>query len=529
MINVQHLAFLHRLANIMALSVMLVGGIVLFGWGNHLPALYRVNDNLPMMTPVAAFSFIFTGAALFLVQPAKLSALRRLAAQVLAFGGIALGILMLLSYWHPLPDQWLGRGLVSLQVFNLSPEKDSLQTAVAFILTCTGLFLLSLQRPILISVAQWSAFISLMLLVTVFFGFAHQEDMFAVFTHERGMALPTATAFALVGWGIILAKVENGFFSIMAHDASSGLVVRWVMFLMAWFPPLLGWLPVLLVSDWLTHTRVESLLASVMVVAIVLTIIHLAYRLEREERLRTQAQEEAEQHQTELSRMVNLNTMGEMASGIAHELNQPLAAVANYASACQRLLSAGEDAQRLSEPLRAIQQQALRASEIIRRLRTLVRKQPPHKTHACLEQVIHEALHLTKSSSRKLNVPLLLELDDAVPDIAIDTIQIQQVILNIVQNAIDAMQAIPIQRRQVLVRSFVPAEGWVQVAISDTGPGIAEELKARVFEAFVTTKGKHGMGIGLSLCRSIIEAHGGRLWVESEPGQGATFAFTLPV
>jgi two-component system sensor kinase FixL len=145
-----------------------------------------------------------------------------------------------------------------------------------------------------------------------------------------------------------------------------------------------------------------------------------------------------------------------------------------------------------------------------------------------LEQVIHEALHLTKNASVKLNVPLLLELDDAVPDIAIDTIQIQQVISNIVQNALDAMQTIPIQRRQVLVRNFVNAEGWVQVAISDTGPGMAEELKTQVFEAFVTTKGKQGMGIGLSLCRSIIEAHGGRLWVESEVGQGATFAFTLP-
>jgi signal transduction histidine kinase len=427
-----------------------------------------------------------------------------------------------------LPEQWLGRGLVSLQALDLSPEKDSLQTAIAFILTCLGLFFLSLPRSALISVAQWAAFTSLLLLVTVFLEFAHQQDTFKIFTGLEGMALPTATAFALLGWGIMLAKVEQGFFSIMVQNMSGGAVVRRLMLLMGLFPPLLGWLPVLLGNDEMTHARLESLLMSLMVVMIVLTIIHLAYRLEREERLRTQAQEEATQHQAELAQIVSLNRMGEMASGIAHELNQPLAAVANYASACQRLLSAGEEPQRLVEPLQAIQQQALRASEIIRRLRTLVRKQPPHKTKACLEQVIHEALHLTKNASVKLNVPLLLELDDAVPDIAIDTIQIQQVISNIVQNALDAMQTIPIQRRQVLVRNFVNAEGWVQVAISDTGPGMEEELKARVFEAFVTTKGKQGMGIGLSLCRSIIEAHGGRLWVESEVGQGATFAFTLP-
>lgn len=529
MIRRQHLPFLHRLANLAALSVMLVGGVVLFGWIKQIPALSQEVNGLLPMTPSAALSFIFTGAALFLLQPATLSMVRLIVGRTLALGGILLGGLMLLSYWYPLPAHWLEQGFAVLDVFDLSPVKDSPQTAIAFILTCVGLFFLSLERSILISVAQWSAFVSVMLLVTVFFGFAHQEDMFEVFTNMEGMELPTASAFALVGWGIILAKVEKGFFSIMASDASGGLVVRRVMLLMALFPPLLGWLPVVLVSGRFTHTQVESLLASMMVLVILLIIIRLAYRLDHEERLRTRAQEDASQHQTELAHMVNLNTMSEMATGIAHELNQPLAAVANYAGACLRMIQSGEEVQRLQEPLNAIRQQALRASEIIRRLRTLVRKQPPHKVNACLEQVIHEALHLTKIGTSKLNVPLLLELDDAVPDVSIDVIQIQQVIQNIVQNAIDAMKQTLVQRRQVLVRSFLNAEGLVQVDISDTGSGMDVELKQRVFDAFVTTKGKHGMGIGLSLCRSIIEAHGGHLWVESEPEQGATFSFTLPV
>ena len=517
--NNHHLAFLHRLSGLAAFSVMLLGSVVLFGWANGLTALYQVSAGLPIMTPGAAVSFLFTGAALFLLQPEHSSRLRRWSGQGLALGGIVLGVVMLLSYWHLVDGLWL---------LDLASFRDSPQTGVAFILTCIGLFFLGLERPILISVAQWAAFISLMLLVTVFFGFAHQEDMFEVLTGAEGMALPTATAFALVGWGILLAKVEQGFFRIMASDASGGLVVQRVMFLMALLPPLLGWLPMLLVSG-LTHTQVESLLASVMVLAIILIIIRLAYQLDTEERLREQVQQEANQHQSELAHMVNLNTMGEMASGIAHEINQPLAAVANYANACLRMIQSGEEPQRLQEPLRAIQQQALRASEIIRRMRTLVRKQAPHKVKACLEQVIYEALHLTKTGGKKLNVPLLLELDDAVPDVSIDVIQIQQVIMNIVRNAIEAMQEIISQRRQVLVRSFVNKEGFVQVDISDTGPGMAAEFKQQVFDAFVTTKGNNGMGIGLSLCRSIIEAHGGRLWVESEPGQGATFSFTLPV
>lgn len=524
-----HLLFLHRLAHLAALGVMLVGAVVLVGWFSHIPALYRVEHDLPLMTPGAAVSFVFTGAALFLLQPEKTSLLRRIMGRLLAIGGIVLGLLMLLSSWHSIPDALLGHGLTPLTWLNLSDAKDSPQTGIAFILTCTGLFFLSLERQSLINVAQWAAFFSVMLLVAVFFGYAHQEDMFKVFTGEVGMALPTATAFALVGWGIILAKVEKGFFRIMASNASGGLVVRRVMFLMALFPPLLGWLPILLEHGTLTHTQVESLLASGMVMVIVLIVIRLAYQLDQEESLREQAQQEAVQHQTDLEQMVRLNTMGEMASGIAHELNQPLAAVANYASACQRILQSDGATARLQEPLQAIQQQALRASEIIRRLRALVRKQPPHKVTACLEQVIHEALHLSKTGASKLNVPLLLELDGDVPDISLDIIQIQQVILNIVQNARDAMQDTPSNRRQILVRSFVNQEGFVQVDISDTGSGMDEELKQRVFDAFVTTKGAHGMGIGLSLCRSIIEAHGGRLWVESEPGQGATFSFTLPV
>ncbi len=523
------LPFLHRLAQLAAISVMLVGVVVLFGWANALPALYRVAADLPPMTPSSAFSFIFVGAALLLLQPENPSAFRLMLGQVLAVGGFLLGLLTLLGYLYAIPAWLLEQALRFLGLFGLSPLQDSPQTAAAFTLTCVGLFFLSLDRPKLVNVAQWSALLSVMALVVVFFGYAHQEDMFYVFTGEVGMALHTATAFALVGWGIVLAKVEQGFFSIMASDGAGGIVVRRVMFLMGLMPPLLGWLPVLLVSSWLTPTEVESLLAALMVLIIVIIVIRLAYRLDHEEGLRERAQDEARQHQSDLAHVVRLNTMGEMASGIAHELNQPLAAVANYASACQRLIQSGEGPQRLQEPLAAIHKQAMRASEIIRRLRTLVRKQQPQKVSACLEQVIHEALMLTKTSVNKHHIPLLLELDDAVPDIHIDIIQIQQVILNIVQNAIDAMGETEVYRRQVLVRSYLNPQGLVQVDISDTGPGMDAELKSRVFDAFVTTKGSGGMGIGLSLCRSIIEAHGGNLWVESAPGQGATFSFTLPV
>lgn len=528
MSQVQQLPFLHRLACLAAIGTMLVGMVVMFGWLHDLPTLYQGAPGLPAMTPHEALSFILLGGTLFLLQPPTMSGWRRLAGLLLACGGFVLGVLMLLEYLHVLPDVGVDRWLLSLDTFSLLSLHMSPQTALAFCLTSIGLFFLGLERLNLTNLAQWAALVSVMALVAVFLGFAHQEDLFATLFGVEGMSLLTASAFTLLGWGIILAKVELGFLRIMANDSAGGEVARQVMFLMALFPPALGWLPVLLHTEQLTHTEVESLLATVMVLAIMIIVIRLAYRLDHHALLREQAEATARQHQADLAHMVRLNTMGEMASGIAHELNQPLAAVSNYAGACQRMIHAGQDAERLLEPLESIQKQARRASEIIRRLRSFVRKQQPQKIQACLEQVIHEAMLLTKTNTLKHNIPLLLELDDAVPDIKMDVIQIEQVVLNIAQNAIDAMRDTDSHRRQILVRSYLNPQGMVQVDISDTGPGMDAELKQQVFDAFVTTKGQGGMGIGLSLCRSIIEAHGGHLWVESEPGQGATFSFTLP-
>lgn len=521
MIQSLHLGFLHRLSGFSAITAMLIGVVVLFGWLHELPALYQVKQGLPVMTPHEALSFVLSGVTLFLLQPAQMSRGRRWLGLLLAGGGFVLGLLMLLQDLHLVPP-------VGLEHWILAP-RSSPETAVAFCMVSTGMFFLGIRRQELVSAAQWAALLSVMGLVVIFFGYAHQEQLFDTHPDRQGMSLLTATAFALLGWGIILSKVEQGFLGIMAKDSVGGEVARRVMFMMAVFPPLLGWLPVLLHSEVLSHTQIESWLATAMVLGINIIVIRLAYRLDHQAMLRERAEEASRQHQADLAHMVRLNTMGEMASGIAHELNQPLTAVTNYAGACQRMIQAGQDAQRLLEPLESIQKQARRASEIIRRLRAFVRKQQPQKTQVCLEQLIHEALMLIKTSILRHNIPLLLSLEDDVPDIRVDVIQIEQVILNIVQNAIDAMRDTDSHRRQILIRSHLTPDGMVQTNITDTGPGMDAELKQQVFDAFVTTKGKAGMGIGLSLCRSIIEAHGGHLWVESEPGQGATFSFTLPV
>jgi signal transduction histidine kinase len=529
MLSAFHLRRLHRLSLSAAIFVVAVGGMVLLGWWGSLPMFYRLTGGLPQVEPTSAVAFMLTGAALYFLQPITISPLRRAFGWVLAVLGCLLGFLTLLEYAHWLPNKWLEGLLADFLPCSPPDLKMSPHTALIFTLTNIALLLLGSNRGALVRLTQWSAFLGVMALVGVFLGYAYGEDVFFNLFGQKGMALHAATTFTVLGWGIVLARPEQGFFRIVAADTAGGALSRRGLFLIALFPILLGWLPLLLASMALTHREVESVLATVLVFIAVVIMIRLAYRLHEQELQYRQVQEDVRQHQTELAHVSRLNTMGEMASGLAHELNQPLAAVANYAGACQRMIQSGQAPERLLEPLAGIQKQALRASEIIRRLRAFVRKQQPQKLRVSLDGVIHDALLLVKHQANRMDVPLLLEVRQGLPPVAVDAIQIEQVILNIVQNSIDAMQVTPSHLRQILLRAFVNTDGLLQVDVRDTGPGMDDELKTKVFDAFVTTKGDRGMGIGLALCRSIIEAHGGRLWVESGVGKGTTFSFTLPV
>jgi two-component system sensor histidine kinase TtrS len=222
--------------------------------------------------------------------------------------------------------------------------------------------------------------------------------------------------------------------------------------------------------------------------------------------------------------------MGEMVTGLAHEINQPLAAIANYASAGQIMLESSTDQpEKLNKVLEAVGAQAMRASEIIRHLRQFVRKQEPQKTLVSLNTIVKEVLSFTQADMRSHSTQVQLELDDTLPEIHADAIQIEQVLVNLVRNSLEAMEVIADDKRHLILRTYLNDNGMVQAEISDSGPGMDKERLGNIFEAFVTTKGAKGMGLGLSISRSIIEAHGGRLWVESEQGKGAVFFFTLPL
>ena len=239
------------------------------------------------------------------------------------------------------------------------------------------------------------------------------------------------------------------------------------------------------------------------------------------------AEFDARESRERLTHVSRLATMGEMASGISHELNQPLAAIANYASAATRLLSAsGRDHEDALEALQQISSQALRAGEIIRRLRSLTRHSVAERELSNINEVIDELKTLTRADARAHDVPVRFELAPGLPPVSIDRIQIQQVLLNLLRNSIDALEETPADQRDVVIRSGSDDAGDITVTVADTGPGVPEKVRDRLFMPFVTSKAS-GTGLGLAISRTIVEAHGGRLEYRPVEGNGAAFVLTL--
>jgi two-component system sensor kinase FixL len=240
---------------------------------------------------------------------------------------------------------------------------------------------------------------------------------------------------------------------------------------------------------------------------------------------RQQTEARLQELQAELVHVSRLTAMGEMASALAHELNQPLAAIANYLKGSERLLSRPDPPiERLSEALGKSQAQALRAGEIIRRLRDFASRGETERRVEDLPRLIEEAGALALVGAKEHGVRVRFHYDRQVGRVLADRIQIQQVVLNLIRNAIDAMHDSP---RRELAISTGPAPGaMAEVSVADTGPGIDPVVADQLFNAFVTTK-SDGMGVGLSISRTIVEAHGGRLWAERNADGGATFRFTL--
>ncbi|MDA0588780.1 MAG: response regulator [Planctomycetota bacterium] len=231
-------------------------------------------------------------------------------------------------------------------------------------------------------------------------------------------------------------------------------------------------------------------------------------------------------HQAELAHLARLNTMGEMASGMAHELNQPLTSLVGFAESALAGLDSGnlleED---LRHVLHRVVSESQRAAEIIRRLRRLVRKREPEQSPTDLNEVVREVLEIVEYETEVLRCKVQLDLADGLPLVGSDRVQIQQVLLNLIRNGMEAMDSLPDDERVLTVRTEFD-ENVIRAAVSDNGLEIEEQTVSRLLEPYFTTK-KSGLGLGLAICRTIIESHAGQLTVTSNADRGLTVAFTL--
>jgi PAS domain S-box-containing protein len=242
-----------------------------------------------------------------------------------------------------------------------------------------------------------------------------------------------------------------------------------------------------------------------------------------------ETEERALQHQSDLAHVARLSVMGEMASGLAHELNQPLSAISTYCRAGLRIIDAAKNdiPEKLAHALEQSAIQAQRAGAIIRRMRQFASKGKTQRSRAKLNAVIQDTLGFIESEMRKAGVTVERDLAERLPPVSIDRIQIEQVILNLMRNALEAMIESGTDRRELTIRTRLIDDSEIQVTVQDTGPGLGSATE-QIFDTFHSTK-EDGMGLGLAISQSIVEAHGGQLWADHRPGPGATFHFTLPV
>jgi two-component system sensor kinase FixL len=231
--------------------------------------------------------------------------------------------------------------------------------------------------------------------------------------------------------------------------------------------------------------------------------------------------------QTELVHISRLSAMGEMASTLAHELNQPLTAIANYMKGSSRIIGdlQFDRAELLKSALDKSAEQAIRAGEIIRRLRDFVSRGESERSLESLSKVIEEASALALVGAKESNIRVRMLLSAPADLVLVDKIQIQQVLLNLIRNAIDAMKGS--SKKDLTIYKEPSDEGMITISIVDTGGGIQPEVREQLFQPFVTTK-PEGMGVGLSISRTIVDSHGGKLWADDNPGGGSIFRFTLP-
>ena len=356
-----------------------------------------------------------------------------------------------------------------------------------------------------------------------------------------GLATTSAQVIAVALVAVSALCVTTALAGSIARDAATAPVVLLVLTLgsatwLPWgiWPQLVLQVVATVAILWTVHRLALAAAGSLPVAVVVGGVVALyaandsaRYHRERRRAERAEADIRASKHQAELAHAARLSTLGGMAAGLAHEINQPLSAIVSYARGCARRLRGGDlQPDALLDVVESIEAQALRAAAVLRRIRDFVRHDELPRERVDLAHLVREAARFAEVEAQQLGVALQVEPSSTPLEVEVDAVQIEQVILNLVRNAFEATTSRLGATREVTIRSLRTA-GGAEVTVSDTGPGVPRELMGRLFEPFFTTK-RDGLGLGLSISRSIVEAHGGRLWAVPNSPRGTTFHLELP-
>jgi PAS domain S-box-containing protein len=278
------------------------------------------------------------------------------------------------------------------------------------------------------------------------------------------------------------------------------------------------------------HKNSSSLLLDLSIVQYSIDGMSYFTGIVRDVSLRKLQEQQNKEHLEKLAHVTRLGVMGEMASGIAHEVNQPLTAVVNYTQVCLRYIDGkNPDLAKLSEILHKSHQQALKAGQIIHSMREFVKPSKIHRATANINSLIYEAISLLDADLKQNSIKLSFELKKNLPLVYIDNVQIEQVILNLIRNSIDALRDLPHKELRLLsIQTHLNEQNYIEIKVKDNGSGLSDVQREKILTPFYTTKST-GMGMGLSISRSLVEAHEGVLHFNSKQNKGTTFYFTLPV
>jgi signal transduction histidine kinase len=509
-----------------------IGMLVMAGWALDMPVLRSILPNVIAMQPITALALIVAGAALIAADRPGMPpfAVKLLAAALLLFALVDLA--QFLSGANFGIDTLIFPDAVRRQPYILAhPGRMAEATAICCLLAAIALFLARTRR--LAATIAFSACATLMLfpVAMALLGYALGPAPLPGIGWTN-VALPTATGLGLIALGLLGLRPDAGWVALLHGDTIGAAAARRLLPFVLIVPVAAAWLARQGSATGLYPPEIQIVLVTTLSIGLLGAItIWAAGRFNRLDAILAaeQALREAEhrlmQAQAELIHVSRVSELGAMGSTLAHELNQPLAAILNYLAAAQRLADAGtaSSPRELRRALTHAVASTKRAGEIIRRLRAFVIKREVDQTPHDINIIIEDALILALAGGVLKDVGTDMRFDPAARWVLADPIQIQQVLNNLFRNAVNVMAGMDKRNLTISTRR----EGaLVEIGIADTGPGLAEDQRERVFESFYTSKGT-GMGLGLSISRTIVEAHGGTIWAEAGE-TGAVFRFTLP-